>query len=376
MNTIENHKNITINPQYDNLLPKLTSEQYDALKKSIHTEGQHYPIAYNIKNEILDGHHRYKICAELGLAPKFEDQPRIFDSDLAERQFVLETNLLRRHLDTWNRIIVAKPLLEIYKEKAQQRQGQRTDLNLPQNFVESNDKRDGEAIVQFAQAVHSNPETVRQALFIEEKARPEIKEKLANQELTINAAYVQTKSDEKRKQIPINPPPLPEGKYRCIIIDPPWEMEKIEREERPNQTNTLDYPCMSLEEIAKLPITELADAEGCHIYLWVTHKHLPDGLNLFEKWGVKYQCVLTWVKNVGFTPFSWMYNTEHVLFGRIGKLQLTKLGDKLSFESPVTKHSEKPEAFYIKVKAASPEPRIAMFERKPRDGFTVWGNEI
>lgn len=369
--------NLKINQTYDNLLPKLSPEQYEALKNSIQKEGQHYPIAYNTEGEVLDGHHRLRICRELAIEPLIEDNARVFVDALSERQFVLETNLLRRHLDTWNRILVAKPLLEIYKEKAQQRQlatlKQGEIIPDTQIFGE---REKGEAIEQFAQAVHSNPETVRQALFIEEKARPEIKEKLSKQEITINAAYVQTKSDEKRKLIPETPPPLPEGKYRCIIIDPPWEMEKIEREERPNQTETLDYPCMSIDEIAKLPIETLADSEGCHIYLWVTHKHLPDGLRLFEQWGVKYQCVLTWVKNVGFTPFSWMYNTEHVLFGRIGKLQLLKLGDKLSFESTVTKHSEKPDIFYDKVKKVSPEPRLAMFERKNRDGFKVWGNEV
>jgi N6-adenosine-specific RNA methylase IME4/DNA-binding XRE family transcriptional regulator len=121
--------------------------------------------------------------------------------------------------------------------------------------------------------------------------------------------------------------PFPRKKYRCLVIDPPWPVQKIEREERPNQGRELDYPTMSLEEIAGLPIPELADPSGCHVYLWVTHKFLPEGLELFKRWGVKYQCVLTWVKPTGMTPFSWMYNTEHVLFGRIGNLDHEKRGD-------------------------------------------------
>jgi len=170
--------------------------------------------------------------------------------------------------------------------------------------------------------------------------------------------------------------PFPERKYRCIVIDPPWPMKKIEREVRQKQGSELDYPVMTLEEIAVLPVRKLASENGCHIYLWVTHKFLPKGLKLFEQWDARYQCLMTWVKPTGITPYSWMYNTEHVLFGRIGSLKLERLGLKLSFEAPVTRHSEKPDVFYERVIEASPKPRLEMFARKSREGFAVWGNEV
>lgn len=174
------------------------------------------------------------------------------------------------------------------------------------------------------------------------------------------------------------PIPPRDGKYRCIVIDPPWDIKKIERAERPNQGVALDYPTMSLEEIADeslVPVRTHAD-DDCHLYLWVTHKYLPAGLELMEAWGFRYQCLMTWRKNVGMTPFSWMYDTEHVIFGRKGNLPLTQLGLRLSFDSPVQGHSVKPEVFYERVRAASPGPRIDMFARTQRDGFEVWGNEV
>lgn len=170
-------------------------------------------------------------------------------------------------------------------------------------------------------------------------------------------------------------PPMPNDKYRTLVIDPPWHMEKILREVRPNQEESLDYPTMSLDEIKALPIQQLAFEEGCHIYLWTTHKYLPQSFEILESWGAKYECLLTWVKNVGFTPFSWMYSTEHVLFARIGNLELLKKGERLDFQGKVREHSRKPDEFYELVKKVSPEPRLDMFSREAREGFKQYGNE-
>lgn len=181
---------------------------------------------------------------------------------------------------------------------------------------------------------------------------------------------------EKREPEPVpEPVPLPADVFSCIVIDPPWPMQKIERDERPRQGVALDYPVMSLDEIGELPVADLASADS-HLYLWVTHKFLPAGLNLLETWGFRYQCVMTWRKNVGITPYSWMYDTEHVLFGRRGNLPLAQLGLRLSFDAPVLGHSIKPAVFYERVIAASPGPRLEMFARRDREGFTAWGNEV
>lgn len=168
--------------------------------------------------------------------------------------------------------------------------------------------------------------------------------------------------------------PLPEGKFRTLIIDPPWPVEKIARYIRPNQV-VMDYPTMTLERIAALPIQELMAPSGCHVYLWFTQKYRRFVFELFDKWGVKDECFLTWVKNVGFTPYSWMYSTEHVLFGRVGDLALQKLGVRLDFNGKVREHSRKPDEFYQIVREVSPEPRLDFFSREARDGFQQYGNE-
>lgn len=183
----------------------------------------------------------------------------------------------------------------------------------------------------------------------------------------------------QREPDPVTDPiPPKDGTYRCIVIDPPWPMRKIERAERPHQGIALDYPTLQLDEIADdklVPVRTHAD-DDCHIYLWVTHRFLPAGLDLLDAWGFRYQCVMTWRKNVGITPFSWMYDTEHVLFGTRGNLPLQRKGLRLSFDAPTIGHSIKPDTFYQRVTEASPGPRIDMFARLKRDGFDLWGNEV
>ena len=188
-------------------------------------------------------------------------------------------------------------------------------------------------------------------------------------------ANASAEGDDTQGDLANASPPLPTGRYRCIIIDPPWPMEKIGRHTRPKQGEDLDYRTMTLQQIANLPIGELAEEGGTHVYLWTTQRFLPDALAILEGWGAKYQCLLTWNKNVGIVPYSWMYDTEHVLFGRIGNLKLLERGLRLSFAAAVTGHSVKPDIFYDRVGRASPGPRLEMFARKHHEGFEPWGDE-
>ena len=74
--------------------------------------------------------------------------------------------------------------------------------------------------------------------------------------------------------------PPPTGKYRCLVIDPPWPVEKIERDDRPLQGKTLDYSSWTLERIIGLTLP--ADEKGCHVYLWRTHKWYGAALDILN----------------------------------------------------------------------------------------------
>jgi uncharacterized membrane protein YukC len=62
---------------------------------------------------ILDGHHRFKICQQLELVPKYE--VREFPTLSHEQLFVIECNSQRRHLTDYVRgslALKSKPILE------------------------------------------------------------------------------------------------------------------------------------------------------------------------------------------------------------------------------------------------------------------------
>src|SRR5271169_152897 len=113
------HMSLRLNPEYEKLLPKMSEEEFAELKASIQEEGQHYPIIVNEDLEVLDGHHRFRACTELGIEPDFE--VRKFDDKLLEKKFVIEANLRRRHLNNFQLVELAVPLLEIEKALAKKR---------------------------------------------------------------------------------------------------------------------------------------------------------------------------------------------------------------------------------------------------------------
>jgi len=56
--------------QYAGVMPDMSEEEFAALKQSIDEDGLKHPIEITPDGEIVDGHHRYKACRELGIEPE------------------------------------------------------------------------------------------------------------------------------------------------------------------------------------------------------------------------------------------------------------------------------------------------------------------
>ncbi|MCH8112901.1 MAG: ParB N-terminal domain-containing protein [Proteobacteria bacterium] len=79
------------------VMPSMPPEQFAALKADIAERGVLVPIDVDEDGHILDGHHRYRACTELGIT----DFPTIVRPGLTEEErriFARKSNMLRRHL--------------------------------------------------------------------------------------------------------------------------------------------------------------------------------------------------------------------------------------------------------------------------------------
>ena len=167
-------------------------------------------------------------------------------------------------------------------------------------------------------------------------------------------------------------------KYQIIYADPPWNVSLFSRIVRPSQLPH-PYPKMKLEDICNLPVRKLADDNGCHLFLWATHKWLPKAFEVMKAWGFNYHCIITWDKTYGFTPYSFMWSTEFLLYGQLPKkwMKLKKMGEKALIREKPEKHSKKPQAIRdLIIKAVGDIPRIELFAREKVAGWSVWGNEV
>jgi N6-adenosine-specific RNA methylase IME4 len=168
------------------------------------------------------------------------------------------------------------------------------------------------------------------------------------------------------------------GPFDCVIIDPPWNMQKIDREERPNQ-DAFDYPVMTEAELISFWAKEIANelSPDCHVFVWTTQKFLPAAIRLLEPWGLNYVLTMVWHKSGGFQPIDLpQYNCEFIVYARKGAPVFidTKAFD-CCFEAPRREHSRKPDYFYDLVRRVTGGSRVDVFSRELREGFAQLGNQ-
>lgn len=72
--------------------PRMSEEEFNALKDNLQHNGQTHPI-YTLDGMILDGGNRYRALCELGIEPVMIEY-----TGSNPTQFILSSNLLRRHL--------------------------------------------------------------------------------------------------------------------------------------------------------------------------------------------------------------------------------------------------------------------------------------
>jgi N6-adenosine-specific RNA methylase IME4 len=173
-------------------------------------------------------------------------------------------------------------------------------------------------------------------------------------------------------------------KFRTILADPPWRFQNSTGKVAPQHKRLNRYDTMSLDEIKALPVASVC-ADTAHIYLWVPNALLPEGLEVLAAWGFHYNSNIVWHKvrkdggsdgrGVG---FYFRNVTELLLFGVRAKNARTLASGRRQVNLLATRkreHSRKPDEQYEVIEACSAGPRLEMFSRGVRAGWTTWGDQ-
>ena len=394
---------LTISERFENLLPPLTADELARLEASILADGIRDPLV-TWKGTVIDGHNRYRIATRYELP--YSTVGKAFEDEDAACIWIIENQTGKRNLTDAQRTF---QIGELYKLKRKKHGGDRksedaksscNSCNLKTEDVVAKEQNISARTVHNAADFHTAvmdiaketgkstndilnlaDKTSKQDVMRLHKMPEAMKKKViakfdaGEADSLADAVREQKRLDAIANLENIETRQIKEtaGVYDVIVIDPPWDMKKIERDERPNQSE-FDYPTMTEKELATLPIPA---ADNCHMWLWTTQKFLSSALRLLEAWGFKYVCTFVWRKNGGFQPFGLpQYNCEFAIYARKGTPQFIDTKAFFTcFDAPRGKHSEKPEVFYETVRRVTTGRRIDIFNRRKIEGFDTYGQE-
>ncbi len=167
-------------------------------------------------------------------------------------------------------------------------------------------------------------------------------------------------------------------RFDVAIIDPPWPIEKLDRDVRPNQAE-VDYATMDADALRAFADEEVRAIAGdaCHLFMWTTQKFLPLALELVERAGFTYCVTMVWHKSGGFQPVGLpQYNCEFVVYARKGAPAFVDTEDfPCCFGGQRREHSRRPVEFFHLIRRVTAGRCIDMCAREPREGFDLWGDE-
>ena len=181
-----------IDPEFQNLIPKISDEELKGLEKSLLEEGCRDPLVL-WDDTILDGHNRLEICTRHEI--KFKTISKGFDDRNQAKLWIIRNQFARRNLNDFQRAELALKLKPLLAEQAKGKESTHTK----QGYQKSgNPVHTDKEIAKIAGVSH---DTINRVEFLLENAPEEKIERVRKGEkgTSINRAFKEKKT-KKRKE--------------------------------------------------------------------------------------------------------------------------------------------------------------------------------
>ena len=178
---------ITVDPEFEKLIPPLSAEEYKQLEENCVKEGIREPLIvwHTPGNDILiDGHNRFRIAAKHSL--KCEFRKMNFKNRNDAMIWMIKNQLGRRNISAYYRSILAMKLKPAIEKQAKAKQATHTEQGYQKSDKAVNTNK------ELAKAAGVSHDTIHKVQVIEEKAPEEVKTAARKGTISINEAYKQT----------------------------------------------------------------------------------------------------------------------------------------------------------------------------------------
>lgn len=183
---------MNIDQEFKSLIPPLTNEEYEQLEQNIINEGcRDALVTWN--DTLVDGHNRYEICTKNNIP--FITTSREFGSTDEVKKWIILNQFGRRNLNNYDRSILALQLKPIIHVKAKENQIRKSE-SVMQKSAEQNPITTRDELAKIAGVSH---DTIHKVEVIENQGTNDIKKQVKSGGLTINGAYILTRSAQESK---------------------------------------------------------------------------------------------------------------------------------------------------------------------------------
>lgn len=172
--------------------------------------------------------------------------------------------------------------------------------------------------------------------------------------------------------------------YQIIYCDPPWDYKGQTQHTGRGGIKSggaiSHYPTMTVSEMKKLNVKDIADPEGCLLFMWTSSPHLDQAIDLMKAWGFDYATIgFIWDKqrlNPGYYTLS---QCEICIIGKLNRIPTPRGARNIQQLVSIkrTRHSQKPGEVRERIVQMFPKQnKLEMFARRKATGWDSWGNEV